>query len=57
MMQKMVDLGEMSLLKILLWLSALALDHYICGYNSERIKESLGWMSPLEYRCSLGYTG
>lgn len=36
---------------------ALALDHYIRWYNSERIKELLGWMSPLEYRYSLGYTG
>lgn len=31
------------------------LDRYIQWYNSERIKESLGWMSPLEYRRSLGY--
>ena len=30
---------------------------YICWYNEERIKESLGWMSPLEYRRSLGLTG
>lgn len=31
------------------------LDRYIQWYNSEQIKESLGWMSPLEYRRSLGY--
>jgi len=30
------------------------LDDYIQWYNKSRIKESLGWMSPLEYRCSLG---
>lgn len=33
------------------------LDDYIHWYNENRIKESLGWMSPLEYRCSLGITG
>lgn len=31
-----------------------ALDAYMHWYNSDRIKESLGWMSPLEYRISLG---
>lgn len=30
---------------------------YIHWYNEARIKESLGWMSPLEYRRSLGLTG
>ena len=30
------------------------LDDYIRWYNECRIKESLGWMSPLEYRRSLG---
>ena len=30
------------------------LDDYIEFYNEERIKESLGWMSPNEYRRSLG---
>lgn len=30
------------------------LDSYIHWYNNDRIKESLGWMSPLEYRTSLG---
>ena len=30
------------------------LDGYIRWYNECRIKESLGWMSPLEYRRSLG---
>lgn len=29
-------------------------DNYIHWYNEERIKETLGWMSPLEYRRSLG---
>lgn len=33
------------------------LDNYIHWYNNERIKESLGWRSPLEYRYSLGITG
>ena len=33
------------------------LDRYIQWYNNERIKESLGWMSPLEYRRSLGLVG
>lgn len=32
------------------------LDDYIHWYNESRIKESLGWMSPLEYRRSLGIT-
>ena len=30
------------------------LDSYIQWYNTARIKESLGWMSPVEYRTSLG---
>ena len=30
------------------------LDEYLRWYNSRRIKESLGWMSPVEYRKSLG---
>lgn len=29
-------------------------NRYIRWYNEERIKESLGWMSPIEYRHSLG---
>lgn len=33
------------------------LDDYIHWYNESRIKESLGWMSPLEYRRSLGIAG
>ena len=33
------------------------LDDYIRWYNKSRIKESLGWMSPLEYRRSLGLSG
>ena len=33
----------------------ICLDNYIRWYNNERIKESLGWMSPLEYRRSLGF--
>lgn len=32
-------------------------NNYIHWYNEARIKESLGWMSPLEYRRSLGLTG
>ena len=32
-------------------------NNYIHWYNEDRIKESLGWMSPLEYRRSLGLTG
>ena len=35
----------------------LCLDDYIRWYNNDRIKESLGWMSPLEYRKSLGLAG
>jgi transposase InsO family protein len=27
---------------------------YVLWYNAERIKGSLGWLSPLEYRRSLG---
>ncbi len=30
------------------------LDEYIIYYNEKRIKKSLGWMSPVEYRQSLG---
>ena len=30
------------------------LDDYLHWYNEVRIKESLGWMSPLQYRTSLG---
>lgn len=30
------------------------LDAYMHWYNCDRIKETLGWMSPLEYRMSLG---
>lgn len=34
---------------------ALALiDDYIRWYNHERIKQSLGWMSPVQYRQSRG---
>lgn len=31
-------------------------NNYIHWYNEDRIKESLGWMNPLEYRCNLGLT-
>jgi transposase InsO family protein len=34
-----------------------AVNTYIHWYNEERIKESLGWMSPLKYRRSLGLVG
>lgn len=30
------------------------LDHYMRYYRDDRIKESLGWMSPMQYRKSLG---
>ena len=33
-----------------------ALDSYIRWYNAERIKMSLGYLSPIEYRISLGLT-
>jgi len=33
------------------------LDRYIQWYNNDRIKESLGWMSPVEYRQRLGLNG
>ena len=33
------------------------LDRYIQWYNNDRIKESLGWMSPVEYRQGLGLAG
>lgn len=32
-----------------------ALDGYIAYYNASRKKKTLGWMSPNEYRISLGY--
>ena len=32
------------------------LDAYLCYYRDERIKQSLGWLSPKEYREALGYT-
>ena len=31
------------------------LDRYIKYYNNDRKKKSLGWMSPMQYRKSLGY--
>ncbi|WP_426158529.1 IS3 family transposase [Lacrimispora sp. 38-1] len=31
----------------------LAIEKYITYYNEKRIKEKLGWMSPVEYRLSL----
>lgn len=30
------------------------IDDYIRWYNHERIKQSLGWMSPVQYRQSQG---
>ena len=30
-----------------------AIEKYIKYYNEKRIKEKLGWMSPVEYRLSL----
>lgn len=30
-----------------------AIEKYIKYYNEKRIKEKLGWMSPMEYRLSL----
>ena len=30
------------------------LDNYMLHYRNTRIKESLGWMSPVQYRRSLG---
>ena len=30
------------------------IDEYIRWYNHERIKQSLGWMSPVQYRQSQG---
>ena len=27
-----------------------AIEKYICNYNEKRIKESLGYLSPVEYR-------
>ena len=34
-----------------------AVNKYILWYNEARIKESLGWMSPMQYRRSLGLIG
>lgn len=34
-----------------------AVNEYIRWYNEVRIKESLGWMSPLQYRRSIGLVG
>ncbi len=31
----------------------LSIERYIKYYNEQRIKESLGWMSPIEYRLNL----
>ena len=31
----------------------VAIEKYIKYYNEQRIKEKLGWMSPVEYRVSL----
>lgn len=28
---------------------------YLVYYREERIKKSLGWLSPMEYRWKLGY--
>lgn len=33
-----------------------ALNAYVCWYNEKRIKSSLGYLSPIEYRESLGLT-
>lgn len=30
------------------------LDRWLAYYNEDRIKQSLGWMSPRQYRESLG---
>lgn len=30
-----------------------AIDNYIQYYNNQRIKENLGWLSPVEYRLGL----
>ena len=30
-----------------------AIEKYIAYYNEKRIKEKLGWMSPVEYRLSI----
>ena len=30
------------------------LEAHLCHYNEDRLKESLGWMSPNQYRRSLG---
>ncbi|MDA3847583.1 MAG: IS3 family transposase, partial [Vallitaleaceae bacterium] len=30
-----------------------AIERYIMYYNKQRIKQSLGWMSPVEFRLSL----
>ena len=32
------------------------LDSYLHWYNRERIKQSLGWRSPMDFRRSLGLT-
>ena len=32
------------------------LNDYLQWYNESRIKKSLGYMSPMEYRYSLGFT-
>ena len=31
----------------------VAIERYIEYYNEQRIKEKLGWMSPVQYRLSL----
>ncbi|WP_279608846.1 MULTISPECIES: IS3 family transposase [Burkholderia cepacia complex] len=32
------------------------LNAYVCWYNEKRIKGSIGYLSPIEYRESLGIT-
>lgn len=34
----------------------MVLNDYLIWYNEKRIKETLGWRSPLQYRQSLGYS-
>ena len=33
---------------------SMMLDAYLVYYNERRLKESLGWLSPMQFRRSLG---
>ena len=46
--------GQSALAEMVDFTVALTLDEYIRFYNERRKKQSLGWMSPMQYRISKG---